>query len=61
MQADSFGQRSRTFPRSGGNDKSYGDSVKFSSIRKVVQEVGLFIAQMTETFEYTVYLSKFKV
>jgi len=38
MQADSFGQRSRTFPRSGGNDKSYGDSVKFSSIRKVVQE-----------------------
>ena len=39
MQADSFGQKSRTLPRSGENEKSFGESVKLASIREIVQEV----------------------
>ena len=39
MHSDTFGQKSRTLPRSGGYDKSYGESVKLSGIREVISEV----------------------
>eukprot|EP00794_Sanderia_malayensis_P016596 gene16596-18285_t len=38
MNADAFGMKSRTLPRTGTYDKSYGDSVKLSNIRQVIQE-----------------------
>ena len=41
--SDTFGVKSSTLPRSGGYDKSYGDSVRLSSIRGVIHEVQMNI------------------
>ncbi|XP_065063741.1 tight junction protein ZO-1-like isoform X1 [Rhopilema esculentum] len=38
MQADSFGQKTHSLPRSGDYDKLYGDTIKFASIRETVHE-----------------------